>query len=188
MFMRHFDVQLIGGMVLHQGRIAEMGAEITADYAGKAPLLISVLKGSLLFVADLMRAIEGPIEVDFLAVSSYGAATKSSGVVRIIKDLDNDVEGRDVLVVEDIVDSGLTLRYLLDRLRSQNPASIATCTLLLRTTGEGGDDVADQPLACGDLEIDYVGFRLPPAFVIGYGLDVAQRFRNLPFIATYTQA
>jgi hypoxanthine phosphoribosyltransferase len=158
-------------------RVGELGAEITADYAGRTPLLVSVLKGSLIFVADLMRAISGPLEVDFLAVSSYGAATKSSGVVKILKDLDNDVSGRDVLVVEDIIDSGLTLRYLLDRLSSQQPASLRTCSLLVRK----GDQV-------DDLTIDYVGFRLPPAFVIGYGLDVAQQYRNLPYIARYGKA
>ncbi|MFV0523089.1 MAG: hypoxanthine phosphoribosyltransferase [Acidimicrobiales bacterium] len=163
-------------------RIATLGARITADYAGRTPLLVSVLKGSLVFVADLMRAVDGPVEIDFLAVSSYGAATRSSGVVRILKDLDSDVAGRDVLVVEDIVDSGLTLSYLLDRLRSQQPASLATCTLILRTAGDGADP--DRPV-CGDLPIDYVGFRLPPSFVVGYGLDAGQRYRNLPYIARY---
>jgi hypoxanthine phosphoribosyltransferase len=158
-------------------RVAELGAQITADYTGLTPLLVSVLKGSMVFVADLMRAIKGPLEIDFLAVSSYGAATKSSGVVRIVKDLDQDVSGRDVLVVEDIIDSGLTLRYLLDRLSSQGPASLRTCSLLVRK----GDQV-------NDLVIDYVGFRLPPAFVIGYGLDVDQQYRNLPFIARYGKA
>ncbi|MEM8922888.1 MAG: hypoxanthine phosphoribosyltransferase [Actinomycetota bacterium] len=157
-------------------RVAELGAAITRDYQGRVPLLVAVLKGSLVFVADLMRAIDVPLEIDFLAVSSYGAATKSSGVVRIIKDLDQDVEGRDVLVVEDIVDSGLTLRYLLDRLSSQKPASLTTCSLIVR------EDVPEQP------DIDYVGFRLPPAFVIGYGLDVAQQYRHLPYIAAYAKA
>jgi hypoxanthine phosphoribosyltransferase len=158
-------------------RVAELGAQITADYAGRTPLLVAVLKGSMIFVADLMRAIIGPMEVDFLAVSSYGAATKSSGVVRIVKDLDQDVSGRDVLVVEDIIDSGLTLRYLIEHLTSQQPASLRTCSLLVRK----GDQV-------DDLAIDYVGFRLPPAFVIGYGLDVDQQYRNLPYIARYGKA
>ena len=158
-------------------RVAEIGAKITADYAGRTPLLVAVLKGSMLFVADLMRKIEGPVEIDFLAVSSYGEATKSSGVVKIVKDLDQDVSGRDVIVVEDIVDSGLTLRYLLDHLSSQQPASLATCSMLLR-----------EGTQVDDLTVDYVGFELPPAFVIGYGLDVAQKYRNLPYIATYAQA
>ncbi|MDH3682897.1 MAG: hypoxanthine phosphoribosyltransferase, partial [Acidimicrobiia bacterium] len=155
-------------------RVTALGRKIAADYRDRTPLLIAVLKGSMLFVADLMRAIQAPIEVDFLAVSSYGAATKSSGVVRIVKDLDQEISGRDVIVVEDIVDSGLTLRYLLDHLSSQHPASIATCSLLLR---EGSQ--------VDDLVIDYVGFQLPPAFVIGYGLDVDQCYRNLPYIASY---
>ncbi|MEM7337480.1 MAG: hypoxanthine phosphoribosyltransferase [Actinomycetota bacterium] len=160
-----------------QARIAELGATITADYAGRNPLLIAVLKGSMLFMADLMRAIDGPLEIDFLAVSSYGAATKSSGVVRIVKDLDQDVKGRDVIVVEDIVDTGLTLRYLLDRLSSQGPASLKTCSLLVRE--------ADQP---SDVPVDYVGFQLPPEYVIGYGLDVDQQYRHLPYVARYAKA
>jgi hypoxanthine phosphoribosyltransferase len=156
-------------------RIGELGRQITDDYAGRTPLLVSVLKGSLVFMADLMRAIRGPVEIDVLAVSSYGAATKSSGVVRIIKDLDQDVAGRDVILVEDIVDSGLTLRYLLDRLSSQGPASLRTCALLVR---EGG-----QPSA---VPVDYEGFRLPAsAFVVGYGLDAGQLYRNLPYVASF---
>jgi hypoxanthine phosphoribosyltransferase len=158
-------------------RIQELGRQLAADYAGQVPLLVAVLKGSMVFVADLMRAIEAPLELDFLAVSSYGAATKSSGVVRIVKDLDQDVSGRHVVLVEDIVDSGLTLRYLLDHLSAQNPASLRTCSLLLRQ----GEQVSD-------LNIDYVGFELPPAFVIGFGLDVGQRYRNLPYIASYAGA
>ena len=158
-------------------RIGELGAEITADYEGKVPLLVAVLKGSMLFIADLMRAIKGPLEVDFLAVSSYGAATKSSGVVRIVKDLDQELVGRDVMLVEDIVDTGLTLRYLLDHLSSQRPASLRTCSLLVRES----DQVTD-------LTVDYVGFHLPPAFVIGFGLDVDQQYRNLPYIARYARA
>ena len=157
-------------------RVAELGRQITQDYAGRTPLLVSVLKGSLVFVADLMRAIHGPVEIDFLAVSSYGAATKSSGVVRIIKDLDHDVAGRDVILVEDIVDSGLTLRYLLDRLSSQGPASLRTCAMLVREGGQNGDGW-----------IDYEGFRLPPSFVIGYGLDAGQLYRNLPFVARFAK-
>ena len=157
-------------------RVASLGAEIAADYAGREPLLVGILKGSLVFVADLIRAIDLPVEVDFLAVSSYGAATKSSGVVKIIKDLDRDVSGRDVILVEDIVESGLTLRYLLDHLAGQQAASVATCALLVRDGGQN-EDVA----------VDYTGFELAPGFVIGYGLDVAQRYRNLPYIATYAK-
>lgn len=160
-------------------RVAELGRQITADYAGRTPLLVSVLKGSLVFMADLMRAIDGPAEIDVLAVSSYGAATKSSGVVRIIKDLDHDVAGRDVILVEDIVDSGLTMRYLVERFSSQDPASVRTCALLVREPAHGG-----QP--DGAVTVDYEGFRLPAsAFVIGYGLDAGQLYRNLPYVATY---
>ncbi len=160
-------------------RVAELGRQITADYAGRTPLLVSVLKGSLVFMADLMRAIDGPAEIDVLAVSSYGAATKSSGVVRIIKDLDHDVAGRDVILVEDIVDSGLTMRYLVDRLSSQGPASVSTCALLVREAAHGGQSE-------GAVTIDYEGFRLPAsAFVIGYGLDAGQLYRNLPYVASY---
>lgn len=160
-------------------RVAELGRRITADYAGRTPLLVSVLKGSLVFMADLMRAIDGPAEIDVLAVSSYGAATKSSGVVRIIKDLDHDVAGRDVILVEDIVDSGLTMRYLVERLGSQDPASVSTCALLVREAAHGGQSE-------GAMVIDYEGFRLPAsAFVIGYGLDAGQLYRNLPYVASY---
>lgn len=160
-------------------RVAELGRQITADYAGRTPLLVSVLKGSLVFMADLMRAIDGPAEIDVLAVSSYGAATKSSGVVRIIKDLDHDVAGRDVILVEDIVDSGLTMRYLVERFSSQDPASVRTCALLVREPSHGG-----QP--DGAVTVDYEGFRLPAsAFVIGYGLDAGQLYRNLPYVASY---
>jgi len=157
-------------------RVAELGAQITADYQEQAPLLVAVLKGSALFVADLVRAIEAPLELDFLAVSSYGAATKSSGVVKILKDLDQEVTGRHVLLVEDIVDSGLTLSYLRDYLSGRQPASLKVCSLLLR---EGERE--------GQAPVDYVGFEIPPAYVIGYGLDVAQRYRNLPYIAEYQQ-
>jgi hypoxanthine phosphoribosyltransferase len=158
-------------------RVSALGAQIAADYADRDPLLVAVLKGSFVFIADLIRAIAAPVEVDFLAVSSYGAATKSSGVVRIVKDLDQDVSGRDVILVEDIVESGLTLRYLLDHLARQQAASVATCALLVR---EGAQH--------NDLSIEYAGFELPPGFVIGYGLDVAQRYRNMPYIATYAKA
>ncbi|MEZ5412023.1 MAG: hypoxanthine phosphoribosyltransferase [Acidimicrobiales bacterium] len=178
-----YDDPHIGEVLFSQAqiaaRVAELGRRITADYAGRTPLLVSVLKGSLVFMADLMRAIEGPAEIDVLAVSSYGAATKSSGVVRIIKDLDHDVAGRDVILVEDIVDSGLTMRYLVERLSSQGPASVSTCALLVREPAHGGQSE-------GAVVIDYEGFRLPAsAFVIGYGLDAGQLYRNLPYVASY---
>lgn len=158
-------------------RVAELGQQIAEDFAGRTPLLVGVLKGSAIFVADLVRAIPGPVEVDFLAVSSYGESTKSSGVVKILKDLDSDIEGRPVVLVEDIIDSGLTMQFLVEHLTTRRPADLRTCSLLVReaTRVEG-------------FELDYVGFRIPPAFVIGYGLDVAQRYRNLPFIATFAGA
>ena len=157
-----------------QRRIAELGAEITADYAGRPPLLVGVLKGAFVFMSDLARAIDLPVEFDFMAVSSYGSATKTSGVVRIVKDLDIDLTGRDVLVVEDIIDSGLTLNYLRRNLFARGPASLEVCALLVRD-GRQKDD----------LDLRYVGFVIPPAFVIGYGLDVAERYRNLPYVCTY---
>ena len=156
-------------------RVTELGAQIASDCAGSVPLLVGILKGSVLFTADLMRAIAGPVEIDFMAVSSYGDATQSSGVVRIVKDLDAPIAGRDVILVEDIIDSGLTMTYLLEHLSAQGPASIRTCSLLVRE-GQQAPDV----------QLDYVGFEIPPAFVIGYGLDVAQRYRNLPYIAVFT--
>lgn len=158
-------------------RIAELGAAITADYGADAPLLVGVLKGAFLFMADLARQIDLPVEFDFMAVSSYGNATKSSGVVRIVKDLDLDLSGRHVLIVEDIIDSGLTLAYLRRNLLARNPASVEVCALLVR---EGLQKTA--------LDLRYVGFEIPPDFVVGYGLDVAERYRNLPFIAAYTGA
>lgn len=157
-----------------QARIAELGAEITRDYVGRAPLLVGVLKGAFLFMADLARRIDLPVEFDFMAVSSYGNATKSSGVVRIVKDLDLDLTGRDVLIVEDIIDSGLTLAYLRKNLLARNPASVEVCALLVR-----------DGLQKTELDLRYVGFAIPPEFVVGYGLDVAERYRNLPFIASY---
>lgn len=153
------------------GRIAEIGAQITADYAGKEILMIGVLRGAVLFMADLARAIKIPVAIDFMAVSSYGAGTSSSGVVRILKDLDENVEGKHVLVVEDIIDSGLTLNYLMDNLKSRKPASIQICTLLNKP---------DRRKV--DVDIAYNGFTIPDYFVIGYGLDYAEKYRNLPFI------
>lgn len=160
-----------------QARVRELGAELTRDFAGRRPVLVTVLKGALLFVADLMRHVEVPLELDVMAVSSYGDDTKSSGIVRIVKDLDVSVTGRDVILVEDIVDSGLTLRYLLDHLDARQPASLSTVSLLAR---EGRQHPG--------VTLDYVGFEIPDAFVIGYGLDVAQRYRNLPYIAVYAGA
>jgi hypoxanthine phosphoribosyltransferase len=157
-----------------QARVAEIGAELTRDYAGRRPVLVTVLKGALMFVADLMRAVELPVELDVMAVSSYGDDTRSSGIVRIVQDLDVSVTGRDVVLVEDIVDSGLTVRYLLEHLRSRQPASLATVTLLARRGRQ-------HP----GITLDYVGFEIPDSFVVGYGLDAAQRYRNLPYIAVY---
>lgn len=157
-----------------QQRLVELGAEITADYHGRAPLLIGVLKGAVMFMADLSRHIALPVELDFMAVSSYGTATKTSGVVRIVKDLDIDLTGRDVLIVEDIVDSGLTLNYLRKNLAARNPASLEVCTLLLK---EGMQKV--EP------DLRYTGFRIPDEFVVGYGLDVAERYRNLGDLRVY---
>jgi hypoxanthine phosphoribosyltransferase len=152
-------------------RIRELGAEISRDYEGRPVLLVAVLRGAALFIADLAREITCPVEIDFMAVSSYGSSTKSSGVVRILKDLDEQIEGRDVLVVEDILDTGLTLKYLLKNLASRKPASLEVVTLLSK---EGKQRV---PISC-----KYVGFSVPDEFVVGYGLDFAERYRNLPYI------
>jgi hypoxanthine phosphoribosyltransferase len=153
-------------------RIRELGAEISADYAGRDLLLVGVLKGAVFFLSDLMRALEVPCEVDFMAVASYGSSTDSSGVVRILKDLDASIEGRDVLIVEDIVDSGLTLSYLLRTMRARDPASLEVCALLTKPERRKSN-----------VEIRYVGFEIPNRFVIGYGLDHGQRFRQLPYVA-----
>jgi hypoxanthine phosphoribosyltransferase len=155
-------------------RVAELGAQITADYADDPPLLVGVLKGAMLFMSDLCRAIRLPVEVDFMAVSSYGSATTTSGVVRIVKDLDSELSGRRVLVVEDIIDSGLTLNYLSKYLQARNPRSLDVCALLLKA---GVQRV--------DLKLRYVGFRIPSEFVVGYGLDVAERYRNLTGVHRY---
>ena len=151
-------------------RVVELGAEISADYRGRDLLLVGVLKGAVFFIADLMRAIDIPCEVDFMAISSYGSATDSSGVVRILKDLDLSIEGRNVLVVEDIVDSGLTLAYLVRTLTARSPASLEICALMTK------------PARRVDVQCRYVGFEIPKRFVIGYGLDFAQRYRNLPYV------
>jgi len=158
-------------------RVAELGAQIAADYDGRPVLLVAVLRGATLFVADLARAVEGPVELDFMAVSSYGSSTKSSGVVRILKDLDETIAGRDVLVVEDILDTGLTLKYLLRNLASRKPRSLEVCTLLSKT---GKQQV---PIQC-----KYVGFEIADEFVVGYGLDFAERYRNLPYVGVLRPA
>lgn len=172
------DLSAIGGMVVGedelQERIRELGKEITADYEGRPPLLVGVLKGAFVFMSDLSRAVDLPVEFDFMAVSSYGSATRSSGVVRILKDLDLDLTDRHVLIVEDIVDSGLTLAYLRKNLAARGPASMEVCALLVK---EGLQRV--------ELDLKYVGFTIPPTFVVGYGLDVDERYRNLPYIAEY---
>lgn len=155
-----------------QNRVRELAAEISRDYAGRDLILIGVLKGAVFFLSDLMRALEVPCEVDFMAVASYGSATRSSGVVRILKDLDAVIEGRDVLIVEDIVDSGLTLQYLLRNLGARNPRSLEVCALLTKPERRKVQ-----------LPTRYVGFEIPDRFVIGYGLDHGERYRNLPFVA-----
>jgi hypoxanthine phosphoribosyltransferase len=151
-------------------RVTELGARIGADYAGLDPVLIGVLKGAFVFMADLVRAIPIPVEIDFMAVSSYGSATRSSGIVRIVKDLDLDLSDRHVLLVEDIVDSGLTLAYLRKTLAQRNPASFEVCALMVR----------EATLRVDASVLRYVGFRIPDEWVVGYGLDVAQHWRNLP--------
>lgn len=154
-----------------QSKIKELGTQLSVKYEGKNPLVICVLKGAFIFMADLVKSITVPLELDFMAVSSYGVSTKSSGVVKIIKDLDASVEGRDVLIVEDIIDSGLTLTHLIELLKSRNANSVCVVTLF--------DKPARRTV---DLEADYTGFTLPDAFVVGYGLDYAERYRNLPYI------
>jgi hypoxanthine phosphoribosyltransferase len=158
-----------------QHRIKEMAAEVSRDYRGRDLLLIGVLKGAVFFLADLMRELDVPCEVDFMAVSSYGSSTDSSGVVRILKDLDAPLEGRNVLIVEDIVDSGLTLQYLMRTLQARNPATIEVCALLTKPERRK----VDMPAR-------YVGFEIPDKFAIGYGLDYDERYRNLPYVATLT--
>lgn len=154
-------------------RVNELGTEITSDYAGREPVLIGILKGACLFLSDLIRQIDLPLSLEFMAVSSYGKAQKSSGEVRIIKDLETPVEGKDLIVVEDIVDTGLTLSYLLENLKSRGANSIKLCSLLDKP----------EPRIAKELKINYSGFQVPNKFVVGYGLDAAERYRNLPFIA-----
>jgi hypoxanthine phosphoribosyltransferase len=152
-------------------RVAELGAQITAEYDGKRLLLLGVLKGAVIFLVDLARQIQLSLEIDFMAISSYGASTQSSGIVRILKDLEDSVEGQHILIVEDIVDSGLTLDYLLRSLAARGPASIKICGLLVK----------ERPRELS-VPIDYIGFTIPDRFVVGYGLDFAERYRNLPYI------
>ena len=168
----HADV---GEVLIHEdtlrGRIVELGAEISADYEGRDLLLVGVLKGAIFFISDLMRELTVPCEIDFMAISSYGAATDSSGVVRILKDLEINISGRDVLVVEDIIDSGLTLSYLRRTLSARKPGSLEICTLLTKPERREVE-----------VPVRYVGFEIPNRFVIGYGLDFAERYRNLPYV------
>ncbi|MBQ4048031.1 MAG: hypoxanthine phosphoribosyltransferase [Clostridia bacterium] len=152
-------------------KVKAIGAKISEDYAGKRPLLVSVLKGSIVFMADLMRAITIECDIDFMSCSSYGRSSKSSGVVRILKDLDNDINGRHIIVIEDILDSGLTLSYILELLQTRGAASIALCTLL---------DKPDRRKV--DISVNYPGFTIPDEFVVGYGLDYGELYRNLPYI------
>jgi hypoxanthine phosphoribosyltransferase len=175
----HFDSDpCIGRTLLSEEqlvrRIDELGAQLTADYAGRPPLLVCVLRGAYVFLTDLARSIDLPVEIDFIAVSSYGATTRTSGVVRLVKDLEVDLHGRDVILVEDIVDTGLTLRYLRKSLEARGPTSLEVCALLARETAD-----------LEGLGVRYVGFTIPGDFVIGYGLDVAERYRNLRYIAIY---
>ena len=169
----------IGEILVSEGRlqqrILELAAEISADYAGREILVVGVLKGALLFISDLVRRLSVPCTMDFMAVSSYGSSTHSSGVVRILKDLDGPIAGKHVLVVEDVVDSGLTLAYLMKNLRSREPASLELCTLMVKPAGRR-------------LPIDmrYVGFEMPDTFVVGYGLDFDEHYRQLPYIAAFT--
>ncbi len=163
------EVLLSGDQIA--ARVAELGTQLAADYAGRTPVLVSVLKGSIVFLADLIRAMDVPLNVDLMEVSSYGSATESSGQVRILKDLSSSIEGRDVVVVEDIIDTGLTLNYLLRYLAERHPASVRVCCLL------------DKPARrLAEIEIDYRGFSIPDRFVIGYGLDYDERYRNLPYV------
>src|ERR1700693_3242343 len=160
-----------------QSRIRELGRELSVDYAGREVLLVGVLKGAVFFMADLMRHLTIPCEIDFMAISSYGASTDSSGVVRILKDLDINIEGRPVLVVEDIIDSGLTLSYLIRNLEAREPASLEVCALLTKPERREID-----------VPVRYIGFEIPNRFVVGYGLDFAERYRNLPYVGVLDPA
>ncbi|HLI52418.1 MAG TPA: hypoxanthine phosphoribosyltransferase [Thermomicrobiaceae bacterium] len=170
---RGIERVLISEQALAQ-RVEELGAEIAGHYYGREPLMIGVLTGAFVFMSDLIRAMAIPVRVEFIAVSSYGLATETSGVVRILKDLSRPIEGEHVLLVEDIIDSGLTLRYLLDVLHRRNPASLSLAALLHKEKARAAEIVPD-----------WVGFTIPDEFVVGYGLDVAERYRNLPFVGVY---
>ena len=154
-----------------QAKVAELGRQISEDYRGRTPLLICLLRGAVVFLSDLIRAIDVPLEMDFMAISSYGASTESSGVVRLVMDLKSNITGRNVLIVEDIVDTGRTLAYILDNLQTRRPASIKVCALLSKPSRREVQ-----------VKLDYLGFEIPDAFVVGYGLDYAEGYRNLPFI------
>jgi hypoxanthine phosphoribosyltransferase len=159
-----------------QKRIKELGQQISKDYAGKSLLCVGILKGSFIFLADLVRQIDVPVSIDFLAVSSYGNSTESSGAVKLLMDLKNDIKDKHVLIVEDIVDTGLTMKYLLDTLGQRKPASLAVCTLLKKDNHQS------------KIKLDYLAFEIPKdAFVVGYGLDYAEKYRNLPYIGIYQQ-
>ncbi len=167
------DIEVLLSPEQLSGRLDELAAEIDRDYAGKDLLLIGVLKGAVMVMADLARRLHNPVEMDWMAVSSYGSGTKSSGVVRILKDLDTDLSGRNVLIVEDIIDSGLTLSWLLANLRSRGPVSVEIAAMLRKP------DAAKT-----DVPVRYIGFDIPNEFVVGYGLDYAEKYRNLPFVGT----
>jgi len=167
---------IVGAEQLEE-RVASLGRQITEDYAGRRPLLVCILRGAYVFLTDLARAIELPVEIDFMAVSSYGNSTHTSGIVRLVKDLDQDIEGRDVILIEDIVDTGLTLRYLRRSLEARHPASLEVATLLARRSAD-----------LTKLRVNYVGFEIGSEFVVGYGLDIDQRYRNLRYIACYDRA
>jgi hypoxanthine phosphoribosyltransferase len=171
----HDDIEevLISEGVL-QARVAALAAAVSEDYAGKELILVGVLRGAVMFMSDLARQLSIPVILDFMAISSYGNSTESSGIVRILKDLDESIQGKHVLVVEDIIDTGLTLRYLIENLQRRNPASITICALLDKEKGASSHEKA--------MEATYVGFRIPDRFVVGYGLDYAQHYRNLPYI------
>ncbi len=158
-------------------KVKELADRISKDYEGKDLLLIGVLKGANVFMCDLMRNIHFPIHIDFIAASSYGHSTESSGVVKILKDLDYSIEGKDVIIVEDIIDTGLTLKYLIENFRSRKPQSLEICTLL---------DKPERRIA--NLDVKYIGFQIPDEFIVGYGIDFAERYRNLPYIATLKES
>lgn len=179
-FIDDADNAVLGPVVISeeeiQQKVRDLGAQITKDYEGRPPLLVGVLKGAAIFMSDLSRSIQLPVEVDYMAISSYGSSTKTSGVVRIVKDLDEDLTNRHVIIVEDIVDSGLTLNFLRKNLLARNPASLDICALIVKKGTQRTE-----------AELRYVGFYTAPDFLVGYGLDLAERYRNLPYLCTYSQ-